>query len=319
MPQLPYPRGLGSRRGSAREFPAALRARARAHRRGHLDCERTARLPLARRSLGAPRPHGRRPCRHAHPRSGARLAVLGRAARGSAIAAKSGARGACATRGERLRRGRRHAEHRRAPPRRRQRCGGGARAPAHRPLPGLRCRGGDGSRARALRRQRAARRSASSAAARCGRRSCSSASPCPPLAWGRASCVGAGRRRMPVRRHLACRSTRRRGSPRRSCTHADRSRSSRSSRRASGARPIRACCARQRTSCRRLRRCSLPDRPCSARPSGTRCGCHLAGRPGVRVRSRQVAHAARATWPHATSSSPPREPEPTPPRRARRP
>jgi hypothetical protein len=46
----------------------------------------------------------------------------------------------------------------------------------------------------------------------------------------------------------------------------------------------------------------------------------LAGRPpGVRARFRQVAHAARATWPHATSSSPPRDPEPTSPRRGRRP
>ena len=164
------------------------------------------------------------------------------------------ARRARATRGGRLRLGRRDAEHRRPAPRGRQRRGRGARPPAH-----ARAACAAAPRRRWALRSRATPRrgwrpSASSAAGRCGRRSCSSASRCPAAAWGLAAalaqssggclCVGTSlqvypaaglaeafaRARRPLRDRLA------RG------------------RRRSGRTPIPGCCAPPRSSCR-------PSRP----------------------------------------------------------
>ena len=164
--------------------------------------------------------------------------------------AESRARRARAARGGRLHRGRRHAEHRRPAPRRRQRRGRGARAPAHAPRC-LRC-GAEEDMAPALARY--ARQRAGAGVPRLRRHTATAG-----RALRRAAArLGLGSRAHCSRRTRAaacasaprCRSTRRPAWPRRSCTRAGRSRSSRSSRPSSGTRPIRACCARPRSSCR---------------------------------------------------------------------
>ena len=181
-PPLPYCRGSRGRPRCrrARALPRAQRARARVHRRRRLDRQRAARLPLARRPLGAARSDGRRARRHALARSRARLAVLGRAARRRAHRSTT-------RRTPRSRTSRRAASspgvvtqnidglHHAA---------GSDAVEVHGHLRTARCmRCGaeedDGARARALCRERGWRPSASSAAGRCGRRSCSSASRCP--------------------------------------------------------------------------------------------------------------------------------------------
>ena len=234
---LPYSCGDRSRRRRARTLPRAQRAGRRGHRRGRLDRQRPARLPLARRALGAARPDGRRSRGHALARSRARLAVLGGAARRRRASARtprtprspaSSSAGLIAGVVTQNIDGLHHAA-------------GSEAVEVHGHLRTARClpaaRGGDGARARALRREEARagvprlRRDAATAGRALRRAAAADRRGAPPWRSSR-------RRAAASASAPRCRSTRPRAWPRRSPARAGRSRSSRWSRRRSGRTPI---------------------------------------------------------------------------------